>query len=350
MDLARRSIYMKVAVYYSQKDVRIEDRPTPKIRDDEILVQMKACGICGSDLMEWYLQPRAPLVLGHEPTGVITEKGVSVKDFEAGDRVFVHHHVACMTCHYCINGDYTLCRQFHETNIEPGGFAEFFRVPSVNVKTDTLKIPPTMSDESGTLIEPVACCLRALKKAGFKKGDSVAVIGAGSTGIIHTALAKIFGASKIIVSDFLDFRLNTARKYGADIIVNPQMDSLLEITNAATNGIGADIVMVSAPNLAAYQAGLDICRKGGKLIIFAPTIPGKLLEVSPEKLFFSEVQIIPSYSCSHLETREALNIIKSGRFDAEGLITHRYTLDETPEAFQTAAQSANSLKVIVLSR
>ena len=131
---------MKVAVYHDLHDIRIEDRPEPKIGEDEILVQMKACGVCGSDLMDWYLRDRAPLVLGHEPTGIVAKKGKKVDTVELGDMVFVHHHVPCMTCHYCLNGDYTLCEQFHETNIEPGGFAEYFRVPSPNLHIDTLKI------------------------------------------------------------------------------------------------------------------------------------------------------------------------------------------------------------------
>jgi len=187
---------MKAAMYYSQRDIRIEEMPTPKIREDEVLVKMKACGICGSDLMEWYLKTRAPLVLGHEPAGVIAKKGKKVRNFDAGDRVFVHHHVACLSCHYCKHGDYTLCDQFHNTNIKPGGLAEYFKVPAPNLQIDTLKIPEEMSFEEATLIEPIGCCMRALKKCNLQKGDSVAVIGAGATGIIHTVLAKIFGLQK----------------------------------------------------------------------------------------------------------------------------------------------------------
>ena len=124
---------MKVARYHNAHDIRIEEAPTPAIQENEALVEMKACGVCGSDLMDWYLESRAPLVLGHEPTGIIVKKGKKVKDFDVGDRVFVHHHVACMKCHYCLRGDFTLCEQFHEPNIDPGGFAEYFRVPAPNL-------------------------------------------------------------------------------------------------------------------------------------------------------------------------------------------------------------------------
>lgn len=335
-------------MYYSPQDIRIEEMPTPKIQEDEVLVKMKACGICGSDLMEWYLKTRAPLVLGHEPSGVIAKKGKKVKDFDIGDRVFVHHHVACLSCHYCKHGDYTLCEQFHNTNIKPGGLAEYFKVPAPNLQTDTLKIPEKMSFEEATLIEPIGCCIRALKKCNIQKGDSVVVIGAGATGIIHTALAKIFGATKTIVSDLIDYRLKIAKKFGADVVVSSEKENLTEIVKVETEGRGVDVAVVTAPSLEAYKTGLSVIRKGGKLCIFAPTDPGKYLQVSPKELFFSEIQIIPSYSTSHLETREALELIEAGKINAEELITHRFSLNDTAQAFETAFKNKESLKVVVL--
>ncbi len=340
---------MKAAVYYSCSDVRIEEMPEPKIGDDEILVQMKACGICGSDLMSWYLATRTPLVLGHEPAGIISKKGKKVEGFDVGDKVFVHHHVACLTCHYCLRGDYTLCEKFHETNIKPGGLAEFFKVPASNLRIDTLRLPEHLSFEEATFIEPTGCCLRALEKCKIQTGDRVAVIGAGTTGLIHTALSKIHGATKTIVSDIVDFRLSYAEKLGADVIVNPEKNDLAQIVKAETEGLGVDIAIVTAPNLDAYKAGIDSCRKGGKLCIFAPTDPGKLLTVSPKELFFSEIQIIPSYSTSHLETRTALHLIGSGKLNVKQLITHRFKLQEAPEAYRTALEGEKTLKVVVLN-
>ena len=341
---------MKAAVYYSPMDTRIEEVAVPEIGDHEVVVEMKACGICGSDLMDWYLKPRAPIVLGHEPTGLIAMKGKKVEEVNVGDRVFVHHHVACMTCHYCVNGDYTLCEQFHKTNIEPGGFAQFFKVPAPNLQLDTLKVPEHMSFEEATLIEPVGCCVRALKKCNLKVGDSIAVIGAGPTGLIHAALSKIYGASTTIVSDLLDFRLNLARKFGADMLVNPKNEDLTAAIRSVTEGRGVDIAVVTAPSLDAYRAGFDICRKGGKLCVFAPTDPAAHLRISPKDLFFTETQIIPSYSTSHLETRAALHLIESGRLKAKELITHRFKLEETARAFRTALKSTESLKVVILNK
>jgi L-iditol 2-dehydrogenase len=340
---------MKAAMYYSQQDIRIEEVPVPEIDGDEALIEMRACGVCGSDLIDWYLQPRAPLVLGHEPAGIVAKKGSKVEAFDVGDRVFVHHHVACLKCHYCLHGDYTLCEQFHKTNIKPGGFAEYFEVPALNLGLDTLKLPEKVTFEEATLIEPIGCCLRAIRKGKIKAGDTAAIVGAGTTGIIHTALSKLLGASKTIVSDLFDYRLEAARKFGADITVNPEKEVLNEVVNAETDGRGVDLAIVTAPSLEAYKSGLSICRKGGRLLVFAPTVPGRYLDLSPKELFFSEVQIIPSYSTSHLETREALELIRSGKIDAEGLITHRFRLEDTAEAFKTALENKDSLKIIILS-
>jgi len=336
-------------MYYSKADIRTEEMATPEIGEDEVLVEMKACGICGSDLMDWYLKSRAPLVLGHEPAGVIAKKRRKAKDFNIGDRVFVHHHVACLTCHYCTHGDYTLCEQFHKTHIEPGGLAEYFKVPAPNLQIDTLKIPETMSFEEATFIEPVGCCLRALKKCNIQAGDSLAIIGVGAIGIIHVALSKIFGAEKTFVSDPIDYRLNVAKQFGADVAINPVKEDLTAIVKAETDGRGVDIAVVTAPSLEAYKAGLSVCRKGGKLCVFAPIEPSKYLQLSPKELFFSEIQIIPSYSTSHLETRTALKLIKYGRINVKKLITHRFRLVDAAKAFKTASESKESLKVIVLN-
>jgi len=340
---------MKVALYYALDDIRIEDKPKPKIGPDEILVEMKACGICGSDLMEWYLRSRAPLVLGHEPSGLVAEVGKDVKDFQVGDRVFVHHHVACLKCHYCAHGDYTMCQQFTQTHIYPGGFAEYFRVPAPNLQIDTLTLPSNVSYEEATLIEPVGCCIRAQSKCGIKKGDTVTIIGAGPSGIIHAILAKISGATTTIVSDIVEYRLKAAKRLGADLTVNPQKEKLTEQVKDATEGRGADVVIATAPNTKAIEDGIQICRKGGTLCLFAPTQPDEQARLSPHRLFFSEITIVPSYSTSHIETRLALQFISSGKIKAKELITHRFPLSQTAEAFKTAAKNKECLKVIVLN-
>jgi len=341
---------MRVAMYYSLDDIGIEDMSKPKIGPDEILVEMKACGVCGSDLMDWYLRGRAPLVLGHEPSGVIVEAGKNVKDFTVGDRVFAHHHVADLTCYYCKKGDFTMCSQFAQTHLEPGGFAEYFKVPALNLQIDTLKLPDSLSYEEATLIEPVGCCIRAQSKVGIQRGDSVAIIGAGPSGIIHAMLAKISGADKTIVSDPVDYRLKMAEQLSADLAINPKQENVAERVKEATGKRGADVVIVTAPNVKAVEDGIQIVRRGGKLLLFAPTQPDQYVRLSPHRLFFSEITVIPSYSVSHIETRTALQLITSGRIRAKELITHRFPLSRTIDAFQTAAKSKECLKVVVLNQ
>lgn len=336
-------------MYYSQRDIRIEEMSTPKISEDEVLVKMKACGICGSDLMEWYLKKRAPLVLGHEPAGIIVKKGKKVKEFEIKDRVFVHHHVACLTCHYCLHGDYTLCEQFHTTHIVPGGFAEYFKVPAPNLQIDTLKIPYEVSFEEATFIEPLGCCLRALDKCQVKMEDSIAIVGAGVTGLLHVTLSKILGVSRVFVSDLIDYRLEIAKQLGADFVVNSKKNDFPGLVEAETDGRGVDVTIVTAPSIEACKDGLKVCRKGGRLCLFAPTEPGQYLRMSPKALFFSEIKIIPSYSTSHIETRKALQLIKNGRIKVKKLITHRFKLEKAAEAFKTALENRESLKVMILS-
>jgi L-iditol 2-dehydrogenase len=340
---------MKAALYYDLDDIRVEEVPKPEIGSDEILVEMKACGVCGSDLMEWYLRSRAPLVLGHEPTGVVVDVGDGVENFDAGDRVFVHHHVACLTCHYCIRGDYTMCEEFAQTNIHPGGFAEYFRVPAPNVQMDTLKIPNDLSFEEATLIEPIGCCLRASSKCDIQPGDTVGIIGAGPSGIIHIMLAKLRGAGQVIASDFVDYRLDAAKRFGADFMVNPQSENLVAKVRETTGGTGADVVIVTAPNIKALISGMEICRRGGTVLIFAPAEPEEVAHMKPHRLFFSETKVVTSYSTSHIETRRALRLISTGRIKADGLITHKFPLGRIQEAFTKASKDKECLKVVVTS-
>jgi len=289
-------------------------------------------------------------VLGHEPAGIAAKVGEDVKEFNVGDRVFVHHHVACLKCHYCMHHDYTLCDQFTKTNIDPGGFAEYFRVPTPNLKLDTLRLPETVSFEEATLIEPIACCLRALSKCNIQTGDILAVIGAGSTGIIHVALSKLFGVSRVIVVDFVEYRLDMAKKFGADVVVNAWEENVVEEVKAVTDGRGADIAMVTAPSIDAYSDALKLVRKGGTICVFASTMPNQVLQVSPKTLFFSEIKLIPSYSTSHIETRKALELIKTGSIKVKELITHRFPLNQISEAFQMAAKSKECLKIVILNQ
>ncbi len=338
---------MRALVYHGRGDLRVEDVKEPEPGPGEVLVEMRACGVCGSDLMDWYLEPRAPLVLGHEPSGVVLEVGEGVERLRPGDRVFVHHHVACLSCHYCTHGSYTLCPMFRRTHIRPGGMAERFVAQRENVLHDTLKLPENLSFEEATLIEPMACCIRALRKVDLEPGDSAAVIGSGPSGIIHIQLLRLMGAGFIASCDLSEYRVEAALKFGADLSMNARERGFEEAVREATGGRGADLVVVTAPSPEAFKMGLRCVRRGGTLLLFAPSEPGALVEVSLTSLFFDEVRIVPSYSASHLETRMALELLRGGRVKAGEMITHRLPLDRAPEAFEVA-RGGECLKVVVL--
>jgi len=337
---------VKVARYYSRHDIRLEEVPVPRIGAGEILVQVKACGLCGSDLMEWYANAKAPVVLGHEPAGVVAEVGEGVEAFEVGDRVFVHHHVPCFTCHYCLRGYYTLCETFKATHIDPGGFAEYIRVPALNVERDVLKLPPDLPFDQATLIEPVATCIRGIKRAGVQTGDTVAVIGAGVTGLIHIQLARMFGAGMIVATDFTPFRLKMARRLGADFTIHAGEDVLTALKRL-NEGRGADVVIVTPGNIKAMEQGMALAGEGATVLLFGPTPPEAVLPVSPYRLFFSEITITGSYSCSPPETRQALKLIRGGRIKVKELITHHFDLTGVGEAIRLAAKAGESLKIVI---
>jgi len=337
---------MKVAKYYSRDDVRLEEMPLPEIRAGEILVQVKACGLCGSDLMEWYTKEKAPAVLGHEPAGVVVQAGAGVETFAAGDRVFVHHHVPCFTCHYCTRGSYTLCETFKATHLDPGGFAEYVRVPALNVERDVLQIPHDMPFDQATMIEPLATCIRGIARANIQPGDTVAVIGAGVTGLLHLQLARLYGAGRVVVTDFSDFRLDAARQLGADFAVDARQDVLAALKEV-NEGRGADVVIVTAGSIEAMEQGMALAGGGATVLLFAPSPPEATLPVSPHRLLFSEITIVSSYSCAPVETRQALKLIRGGRIQVGELITHHFGLAEVGKAIHLAAQAGESLKIVI---
>jgi L-iditol 2-dehydrogenase len=337
---------MKVARYYSRQDVRVEEIPVPDVGPGEILVQVRACGLCGSDLMEWYVAGKAPTVLGHEPAGVVAGVGEGVGEFEIGDRVFVHHHVPCFTCHHCLRGHYTLCETFRTTHLDPGGFAEYIRVPALNVQRDVLKLPPSMSFAQATLIEPVATCVRGVERAGIQTGDTVVVIGAGGTGLIHSQLARIYGAGMVLVTDFSPYRLEMARQLGADHAVDAHGDVLTTLRQL-NGGRGADVVIVSAGSIQAMEEGMALAGGGATVLLFAPSSPEETLAISPHRLLFSEITVTSTYSCSPRETRQALRLIEGDRIEVEKLITHRFDLGGVGEAIRLAAKAGDSLKIVI---
>ena len=237
------SSVMRVAVYYNNKDVRIEESPIPEINDDELLVKVIASGICGTDVMEWYRIKKAPVVLGHEISGIIEKAGKNVKDFKAGDRVFVSHHVPCMKCHYCLSNHHTACETLHKTNFDPGGFSEYIRIPKLNVEFGTFKLPENVSFDEGTFIEPIGTVVRAQRLADVKEKGTLLVIGSGISGLMHIKVAKSKSVKKIIAVDINEYRLNAAKRFGADAVINANGDVQLKLKQLNENRL-TDLVIV----------------------------------------------------------------------------------------------------------
>ncbi|MBN2323026.1 MAG: alcohol dehydrogenase catalytic domain-containing protein [Spirochaetes bacterium] len=341
---------MKAVVYYDENSIRCEDVETPKIKEGEILVRMKVCGICGGDLMHWYRTSAQPVVLGHEITGEIVETGNGVAKFKPGDRVCVHHHVACLSCRFCNHGDYIHCDQYKKNRIYPGGMAEYIRVSAPIVRSDVHLLPDSLSYEHASLSEPLACCIKGMDRTNLAPGDSVAVIGAGTVGIMNILLAKkIKGASFVIASDVLENRRQYAKRFGADLVLDPTEVNFAEAVKEATGGIGVDAVIVAVSNSNAILQGLNAVRNGGVVLIFAPPAPDDEMTVSTNMLFFTEKRIVSSYNSSHVDMHRAFTLIASKTLDLDAMITHKFPMQKAAEAF-SAAQGRDGLKVLVTNQ
>jgi len=339
---------MRVARYHSWGDVRLEHMEVPEVGPGEMLVQVRACGLCGSDLMEWYADSKAPTVLGHEPVGFVSRLGSGVVGFNLGDRVFVHHHVPCFACHYCRRGNYSCCATFKENGIYPGGFSEYIRVAAANVALDVLPLPEGVTFEDATLIEPVACAIRGIKRAGVERGDSVLIIGAGVSGLLFSQLCRLWGAELVVVTELVDFRLHKALAAGADAALNPAIDDVRAEVQRLSGRVGSDVVIVTVGRTEVMEEALTLAAKGGTVLLYAPLPPGETLPVEVCDLLFSEKTLLTTYSCAPDDTRAALDFIASGTLKTEGLVTHRFGLEEVGEAMLLAAEGGEPLKVVIV--
>jgi L-iditol 2-dehydrogenase len=338
---------MKVARLYSFSDIRIEDEPVPEPAVDEVLVKVRASGICSGDVMPWYIEKKAPLVLGHEPAGEIVEVGSKVEGFKRGDRVFVHHHAPCGSCSYCKRGDFVQCKSWRQTGIRPGGIAEYIVVSGLSLKNDTLRLPPSVSCEDGVLVEPLACVVKSMRRSGIKKGDTVLVIGLGVMGILHIMVAREFGAERIIGADRVPFRLDKAVELGADDVIDVSKQELSEAVYRLTSGKGAEIVIVGPNSVEAMKQGIKSVSAGGTVVLFTPAKPDETLVLDPNFLYFRDINIVTSYSCGPDDTQAALGLIEKEIVQAEKVVTHRFSINDTPTAYKTVARADASLKVII---
>jgi L-iditol 2-dehydrogenase len=334
---------MRVARLHALGDVRIENMAVPSPGAGEIVIRVDACGLCGSDALDWYVAGKAPVVLGHEPVGRVAAAGRGVSALDEGDRVFVHHHAPCMRCAECTRRLWSNCATWRATQLDPGGFAEYARVPAPNVAHDVLPLPSDLSDEDATFIEPVACCLRTLDKARVSAGDTVLVIGLGAMGLLLAQLAQLRTDMPVLGSDSRPERREGAQQFG---VVPLQPDDPAAVLDA-TAGRGADVVIVTPGSTAAVAAGLAAAAPGARVVCFTPLDPAQPLVLNQTRLYFREIELLQSYSCGPDETREALQLLAAARITVGPLITHRVGLHGVADALRRA-HDAVGIKTIVL--
>jgi len=327
---------MRAAVLYDVDDIRIEQRDIPKIGPGELLIQTRASGICTGDVMGWYVKRKAPLVLGHEPAGVVAQVGASARsprhDFNVGDRVFVHHHAPCFHCRACARGDYVQCATWRKTAIDPGGLAEFFRVPAENV-ADTLHLPQDVPFVDGSLVEPLACVMKSIRRSGIRKGETLYVIGLGVMGLMHALIAQSIGAH-VAGTDFLEERRSFAQSLGVEAI------------EPARGFGGADVVICGPGSPEALRDAFAAVAPGGTVVMFTPLEPGVPLTLDPNDLYFRDVKLVTTYSCGPNDTREALDFIARKVVTAQRLGAVFYPLHEAAQAY-AALRASRILKPIV---
>jgi L-iditol 2-dehydrogenase len=338
---------MRVAMYYNNRDVRVEEMPTPRPGPGELVVRIMASGICGSDAMEWYRVKHAPLVLGHEVAGEIAEVGEGVESFKVGDRVAVAHHVPCNTCVHCRKGHFTTCHTLRTTNFDPGGFAELVRLPAINVDRGTFLLPDEVSYEEATFAEPLACVLRGHRMARIEPGDSVLVIGCGIAGLLFVDLLRALGAGRIMAVDVSDYRLEAARRFGAEHAFKAGADLPARVRQV-NSGMLADRVVVCTGNRDANAQALECVERGGCILFFAPTDPGAAIPLPVGDFFFrNDRTLTTSYAGSPADYAEAVDIIRAGRVRVRDMITHRLALAEASQGFQLVEKADASIKVII---
>jgi L-iditol 2-dehydrogenase len=323
---------MLVAKYYNNNDIRLEDMPTPKIGSGEILVKVRASGICGTDVMEWYRIQKAPRILGHEIAGEIVES--QADRYQPGQRVFVSHHVPCNDCKYCREGNQTACDTLHSGNYDPGGYSEYVRVPKINVDYGVYVLPDQVSYLEGTMIEPLACGVRGLRLLNIRPEHTVLILGCGISGILNIQLAKLTGA-RVVATDINEYRLQKAKEFGADAVMHGAQDLNLK----------AERVIVCTGAYAAVEQAFRCIDKAGVILLFA--IPNRDIAIPIPDFWRNELTVTSSYGAAPADLAEALALIANKTINIKDTITQTLPLTQIQAAFKIVAEAQESLKVVL---
>jgi len=344
---------MRAVVYRGVNDLRVETVPVPRIRPDELLVKVAACGVCPTDIKKiQYGTVPPPRIFGHETAGTIAQAGARVRGFRTGDRVALHHHVPCLDCHACRHRAYAQCAQYKRTGItagfEPagGGYAEYVRVMSF-VLPGVVKIPARNSFLEGAMLEPLNTVLKAVNRLSLLPGDSVLVAGQGPIGLMFTRLLALRGM-RVVASDLMPSRLKLARKFGAKTALRGDDREFPEWVARATRRRGLDAAVITVPSDAVVHSALQLVRGAGRVLLFAHTRRGGEASLDLSTLCVDEKDLIGSYSSDLTLQNEVARLVFSRKLDVRKLITHQFPLDRAAAAIALAARpGADSLKIVV---
>ncbi len=344
---------MRAAVYHGKEDVRLETIPVPKIGAGELLIRVHTCGICGTDLKKIATGSHsAPRIFGHETSGVVAAVGQDVTQFRVGDRVMAFHHIPCGKCYYCRHKVFAQCPVYKKVGCtagyEPsgGGFSEYVRVMNWIVNRGVVRIPDEVSFEQACFVEPVNTCQKGIETLRLQTGETVAVIGQGPIGIILGSLAKRAGA-RVITSDLFPQRLRISKRFGLEETVDGSQTDLVSRVRELTEGRGADAVILAVGGNKLIRPAMDACRPGGRVLLFAQTVHGEAV-IDPGAVCVEEKTLLGSYSASVDLQEESVRFVFSREMNLEGLISHRFSLEESLEALNLAAHpQADSLKIVI---
>ena len=342
--------FLAMEPYLKRKRVYLKDIKMNAVKDDEVLIKLEACGLCGSDIANVKANSCKPTdKLGHEVSGIVEKVGKNVKKIKRNERVFVHHHSPCNNCYYCKNGNETMCEKF-VNSLEPCGISEKFILPIKNIGQNALyKIPMHLAMEEAVMIEPLACCLRAWKKFNLKKINSIAIFGIGSIGILHSMIAKIKNVEKIICIDKSNYRLKFCQKISPVTTLNIQRHDILQITRKETKQKGVDVVIISTSDMNTIKKAIEIVRKGGMILIFGEPKNDVKIKIEPSKIYTKELTITSSYAASDQEIKEALRLISTKKIEVKKLITHKFKLIEAVNAIKEVEIRKDIIKAIIVT-
>jgi len=337
---------LRAVILDSPGRVKMVETPVPEPREGEVLVKLRCCGICGTDVEKVLGEGITTSILGHETVGEVESVGTGVEGIEAADRVFTHHHVPCLHCELCERRKYTYCAEYLKHNLVPCGLADYYIVPKFNVERGAiLQLPDSLSFEEASFIEPLACCILGLEEAEARSSRSALIYGAGPVGLMHLKLLKSYGLGRVGIADLSEYRLSLADRMGAEVCFNPsnvqQRDEAL-----ARFGDGPELVIVATPSILAFEEAEQVVRRAGRVLLFGAPRKGSTATLDMGRFFLNGTRFITSYASSENETAEAMRLIAGGRVSVTELITHRFPLERSADAFAVASRQ-NCMKALI---